>query len=354
MQQDFHAPTYRAGFSLLELLVAFAVLALLMVLLAEMVGATASTWRGTRGKVEQHQQAREAFEAVISRLSEATLNTHYEYEDKDGMLKNATNSRTFQPARYARQSELRFLSGPGITEAANHVTHAAFFQAPAGESKDGRSLQNLLNTFGFFVELGDDAPFLPPLLRTDHARERFRLLQFTEPTESLSVYRWTGANPLDRERKWFQEPLATGSGLSIVADNVIALVLLPMLSPQDQEAGGYSDASLAPQYLYDSTGSNTDPALNPRHQLPPVVQVTLIALDEASAARMTGEDRAALKSLLDTLFPSSGNTLDPSPPGFARDLKSLEDFLNARRLNYRVFQSNVPIKTAKWSREQKN
>lgn len=331
-----------------------AVLALLMVILAVMVGATSSTWQGTRGKVEQFQQAREAFEAVISRLSEATLNTYYEYEDAAGRLKDAANSRTFEPARYARQSDLRFLSGPGITGDADHTTHAVFFQAPAGESATGRSLQNLLNSFGFFVELGDDSRFLPGVLDSSHARERFRLLQFTEPTETLSVYGWTGANPLDRGRGWFQDALNSGAGVSIVAENVIALVLLPMLSRQDQEVDGYTAGSLAPDYSYDSTAANADPALNPRHQLPPVVKVTLIALDETSAARMTNSERGELKGLLDGLFSSVGDTEDAGRPGFARDLKRVEDFLAERGLNFRVFQTHVPIKTAKWSREQES
>lgn len=343
-------PERRSGFTIVELLVSFAVMALLMVLLAAMVGATSSTWRGTRGKVEQFQQAREAFEAVVARLSEATLNTYYDYEDAAGMLKTAANSRTFEPDRYARQSELRFLSGPGLAGSG----HAVFFQAPGGESSDGAGLENLLNTFGFFVELGDDKRFLPPVLDASHARVRFRLLQYTEPAESLAIYRVTAADPQGQSRAWYQEGLADRGNVVVVAENVVALVLLPKLSRQDQMAGNYSDASLAPQYLYDSTASRSDPALNPRHQLPSMVQVTLVALDEASAARMSAADQAALKTLVDGLFLSVGSTTDPSLPGYAKDLQTLEGFLNSRGLSYRVFQSNVPIKSAKWSREQKS
>ncbi len=127
-----------------------------------------------------------------------------------------------------------------------------------------------------------------------------------------------------------------------------------MLSRQDQAAGGYSDASLAPQYLYDSTASSSDAALNPRHQLPSVVRVTLVALDEASAARMSSDEQQSLKTLVEGLFQSVGSTSDPSLPGYARDMQTLESFLSTRRLNYRVFQSSVPIKSAKWSREQKS
>ncbi len=149
---------------------------------------------------------------MLGRLSEATLNTYYDYEDANGMLKTAANSRTFEPARYARQSDLRFLCGPGLVGS----SHAIFFQAPGGELAAGHGLENLLNTFGFFVELGDDQRFLPRVLDKTFARTRFRLFQFTEASEALSVYRVTADNPLTQSRQWYLASLADQGNITMV------------------------------------------------------------------------------------------------------------------------------------------
>lgn len=331
-----------------------AILTLLMALLAAMVNATSLAWTKTRSTVEQFQQAREAFDTMTRRLSEATLNPYYDYIDATGKTRTPANTRTFVPDRYVRQSELRFLSGPGITGKQESLGHAVFFQAPEGRRSSGDGLENLLNTVGFFVELGDDGAFLPSILNSSFAKERFRLLQYIEPSEKLSVYNYTAGNFDYTGKEWFQTGLNQGSGVSIVAENMIALVLLPMLTEQDQAGGGYTDDSLAPNYLYDSTTSRADAALNSKNQLPPVVKVTMVALDETSAKRMSDSERADLKALLDGLFTTAGSTTDPSLPGYAQDLKTLEDKLTGKKLNYRVFSSNVALKAAKWSREQKN
>jgi hypothetical protein len=60
------------------------------------------------------------------------------------------------------------------------------------------------------------------------------------------------------------------------------------------------------------------------------------------------------------LAPSRAGSLYPhgGPVGRgdrdAKDLRTLEDYLNSKRIDYRVFTSNVILKGAKWSREQKN
>lgn len=346
----------RTGFTILELLVSTTVMVLLMVLLASMVNATSSAWTRSRSQVEQFQQAREAFDAVTRRLSEATLNTYYDYLDKDGNLRTAANSGTFVPSRYVRQSELRFLSGPGITADPATSGHAVFFQAPEGRRDSatvGAGLENLLNTVGFFVQLSDDQGFLPSVLDAASARERFRLFLLIQPSEHLSIYRHTGGAPSYAGKEWFQEALASKEEVSIVAENILCLTFLPMLSPGDQGTG-YTDASLAPDYTYDSTAKRSDALINPKNQLPPIVKVTMIAIDEASAKRMSDSDRAALKTEIDGLFQSVGSTTDSSLPGYAKDLQTIESALTAKKLNYRIFSSNVSIKAAKWSREQKN
>jgi len=317
---------------------------ILMVVLAGMVGLTSRSWSGTRGKISQFQQARASFDALTSRLSEATLNPVLDYVDAGGDFREA-GDRDFKPERYVRRSDLRFLSGPGLTGRTGSTTHAVFFQSPQGISDVLGGLDRMLNTCGFFIELGDDAAWLPSILPASQAKTRFRLLQLVEPTEKLSVYSGGGTS-------WFQDSLGTGSGVSTVAENVVALVLLPKLSESDQAAGGFDDASLAPNYLYDSTVARAESALNSSNQLPPVVFVLMVAIDEASAARMTPVQQSELKTLLDGLFLAAGSASDRSRPGLAKDLATLGEFLASRGIAYQVFQSNIALKSAKWSSAQ--
>jgi uncharacterized protein (TIGR02599 family) len=346
-------PPLSGAFTLVEVLVSFSVVALLTVILASMVNATSSLWGQTRGRIEQFQQAREAFDALTRRLSEATLNTYYDYVDAAGNPRTTANSATFVPARYVRQSELRFLSGPNLFQDQIHPSHAVFFQAPLGGSETQNGVDQLLNTCGFYIELGLDSALLPPVLGATHARERFRLMQLLEPSEGLSVYGHT-RTPGYRGTDWITQALAKPAALSPVAENIIALVLLPKLAPQDQVSGGHNDASLAPSYTYDSTASNAVAALNPKNQLPPVVQVTLVAISETSAKRMRTSENDDLKAQIDALFRSVGAATDSSQEGYAKDLQTLEAALVSRNIDYRVFSSNVTLKAAKWSREQKN
>ena len=338
-----------------------ALLALLMVVLVTMLDATTATWKRSSSKIEQFQQGWEAFDRMARQIAEATLNTYYDYVDANGNPRTTATSLTFVPKQYRRQSELRFISGPGLATSSGNTTHAVFFQAPQGKSTGNSAGENLLNTCGFFVELGSDQSFLPQVLPASFSKNRFRLLQLVEPSESLSVYGRVAAaasGSIYTGREWFQDALNTPANVSIAAENIIALVVLPMLTKPDQISGGYSESSLAPEYLYDSSrsyanASAPNAALNSLHQLPPVIQTTMVAIDEASASRMSDADRNSLKTFLNGLFLQSGNTTDPTQPGYAKDLKSLEDELVKRKINYRIFTSNIPIKSAKWSREQK-
>lgn len=339
------SPTTRpSAFTILETLVSFAVLAILLVLMAAMISRTTSIWGYTRGQAEQFREARDAFDTITRRLSEATLNTYFDYEDAGGNPRTAATSTSFVPKKYGRQSELRFLSGPDV----HGESHAVFFQSPTGKNGDvaGAGGGRLLNTLGYFLEYGDDRKFLPEFLE---ARRRLRLMEFCEPSEELSVYRFTSGNatPADRAgREWFTARLdSPNPPVQIVAENIVALVLLPMLPATDQLAGNYDSASLAPEYLYDSTMRRADANLNPRNQLPPVMQVTMVAIDEASASRLGESGYSELLAAVASRFSEASE--------YDSDMATLQDELTRLGVTFRVFTSNVILKNAKWSREQK-
>jgi uncharacterized protein (TIGR02599 family) len=137
----------------------------------------------------------------------------------------------------------------------------------------------------------------------------------------------------------------------VVAENVIAMILLPKISPNDQ-TNGLGAHSLATNYVYDSS-TNLNVALaypknailNTRNQLPPVVQVTLVAVDEASAVR--------IPSLYAGLSNTVGGYFNDASL-FSNDISLLQSNLAAKGISFRVFTTDVMLKGAKWSSSQTN
>lgn len=347
------------AFTLIEVLVSMTIVSTLLFLLITLTNSTQKIWTFTNSKIEEYRDAREAFESITRRLSQATLNTYWDY--------NNVNA----PTKYIRQSELRFVSGNAKTLSlpSSCVTHGMFFQAPLGyvsNMANYKGLVNLINTCGYFVEYSDDSNLRPSFISQALLpyKKRFRLMEMFEPSDQLTLYEEevaAGGNSKYVGKSWFTAPLQNYK--QVLAENIIALVILPKLSPADQAAGNYKDSDLAPAYLYDSTGTGmstlSDPKLNPTNQLPPVVQVSLVALDEASASKMTDDTASALQGKLNTLFAQSKNQIsdlrrDTLKYPDNNDDPSLEAYLISQRLGYRIFTTNVSIKAAKWSRGQKN
>ena len=355
-----------SGFTLIEVMLATSILALLVVLFATMVSQTSKLWQRTTGKVEQFRGARSAFENMTTRLSQATLNTYWDYDNPTA------------PTKYERRSELRFISGQAktaLTTQANvtRLTHCVFFQAPLGYTSTPKyqNYDNLLCSCGYYLEFGDDSSSRPPFITKDIAplRYRHRLMEFLPPTEKNNIYTLTsGSSQANNYNKkaWYQPlvdavPAAnTPANYHPIAENIVALIITPRLSQEDEkEVKGttISDESpLAPNYDYDSApgaasdSRYSDSRLNPTNQLPPILQVTMVAIDEASAIRLNFGPTSADIFGVSTRFTKgsdySKDLLQSSGTG------SLEAALIGKSVNYRIFSTNVTIRGAKWSREQ--
>jgi hypothetical protein len=201
-------------------------------------------------------------------------------------------------------------------------------------------------------------------------------MEMLQPTESLGVY-FGGPND------WFvNNAVNTAANVNsrIVAENVIALVLLPELPPS-QDSSGPPGTALAPNYNYNSrvgllAASDAEwPGANPsfpvdsftatsssgttsgtrHHQLPPLMHVVMIVIDEPSAIRLQGNS---------ITVPTAINLAAINPPIFtsaanlATDIVSVQKICNATAgnltsnkmpLNYRIFNSDVILRQAKWS-----
>lgn len=309
------------AFTLVEMLVGLAVLMLILVLLLTVVNQTTQGVRRTSAQVDAFQQARTAFDIMAQTISQATLNTYWDYYNAAGERRTPANAATFQPAKYGRASDLHFLIRQN-----GHLGEAIFFAAPIAFSRDAQKAQSegLLNACGYFVEFGDSAPFQPALY-SGSSQYRYRLMQSLQTTEEFSVFS-------DNTSGWIS---ATEGEKWPIATNVIALIIQPRLSVAEDAAG----AALSVDYQYDSrAGTATQYA-----RLPPVLQLTMVVIDEVSANRLiTGSaEPSKISSALTGKF--------ENPLNYKTDIKDLESKLAEAQINYRIFTTAIALRESKWS-----
>ena len=327
------------GFTILELLVAMAVTSLIVVMLLQIIGISSSRWKTVNDSNQAYQAARAAFDSLTRTLSQATLNTEYDYYDtarRSRLALAATPDETqrklaleaFKPDAYGRSSALHFISGKSLV--GSQHAHALFFQAPMDFDTSGApdTAAGQLNAIGYFIRFGDDAANRPPNVSASNPppKERFRLFQYLQPTGALDTYREAAGNA------WFKNDADSipTANTHVLAENIVVLAILPKLP------AGAVDA-LAPDYEYDSRtpwGSGAQPVQ--MHQLPPVVRLLMVAIDEASAAR-----NPSLGSQFGSLF--------QKPAQYDADLAIVESALSKAGANFRIFQTDVPVRAAKWS-----
>jgi len=217
-------------------------------------------------------------------------------------------------------------------------------------------------------------PPLPGLTLPDSVRSSMNVAMPPSSYPSTSpLYNCNG-------KEWFQKTLekrngsnpSTPSNYKVIAENIIAMIIQPQLSQVDEDAlktagtipsSTPTGTALAPQYSYDTTADSINAttgtaaykkAVNTLNQLPPVVKVTMVAIDEKSAARLqaTSADPSQpptiIQDQLNSLFDVSTTN---SAEQFDADMKKLEDVLIANKINYRIITSSINIGSAKWSRD---
>lgn len=369
------------GFSLLELLVAMAVTLVLAILVFETVSSVSAAWRRGSGQAGAFHAARAAMEGLSRQLSQATLATYLAYADAQGNPVPLVNpsfrgpsaalARDRVPTQYLRASELHFVSGPatGLLEQAGVsglVTpgHAVFFQAPLGHVREtgNRPKTSLLNAVGFFVEHSSDAAWMPPPLQgRAKPRFRYRLMQVLQPAEDTWIYQSTvrtdpasGLPLFEYDLEWVRamRPGQMGAHKSPLAENILLLVLLPRFSALEDP----SPEALAPLFIYDSRswedGSPFAADRRWRNQLPPVMEIICVAIDEPSAQRLADrfgiggapphehpEFRAALD--FNTVFQEAARLED--------DVRRVREGLERLGVGFRILRTQVVMRGAKWT-----
>lgn len=314
----------RYGFSIIELLVAVTIFVAMLTIVLSVMGQATNIWKGSSNKIEAFQSARAGFEQVTRSISQATLNTYLDYNDVN------------DPKQYLRQSELKFLIGqsgasgmPGLMGTGQCI----FFQAPLTYTLNTGSyggLDSLLNTCGYYVSFTTNTG-VPSHVPSSKNPYRYRLMQLLVPVEKNTVYDASGA-----ASQWFA---AQTNYVAAVADNIIALILRP------QDPSATTPDISTNTYAYDTTANATNyPQPQTANQLPPVVQVTMVAIDEAAAARLDQGSTATgvIASALSGKF--------TNPARYDLDLAELESTLLKAGIDCRIFAGAVPIRESKWTK----
>ncbi len=159
-------------------------------------------------------------------------------------------------------------------------------------------------------------------------------MQVLEPTEKNMFYSSSGANA------WISG--STNTAIPI-ADNIIALIV----RAQDP-ASDPPDISDTYSYdTYDPANSSPGPTNTQKatsQQLPPVLQITMVAIEEASAQRM--EQGSSEPNQIKTAL--AGKFSDPAQ--YDSDMKDLEQSLIDAGIRYQIYSGAVPLLEAKWTK----
>jgi uncharacterized protein (TIGR02599 family) len=421
----------RGGFTLVEVLVSTALVVAIMALLLQTVDQTQRIWQRSRGKTTQFQAARSAFDIMSRRLAQSTLNTYWISREALGFVKKGDFTyRRQSELQFICGPTERFLgASPPIANlntpiAENYPTHSIFFTAPIGytefEVPDAkgspvrkfRSLDSMLTGCGYFIEFGADPemPIFFSQMNPPYPKKlRYRLMEMTVPSERFNVFErpkddnrhYSDPRAFDENNNfyeglvdasrrpisafvrplWMKEALkrveTSSAGSSVanyrfayarpMADNILALIILPKLAPEDRVVPNSKPPTpdpealeLAPFYEFDSwrvlagkteTHPFTKAPLDNRNRdniLPPIVQLTMVAIDEASAVRLN-LGMSDKPDWTRRLFRRADKEQE-----YLKDLSDFEDAMNADPVfkpNYRIFTTDVVIRGSKWSRE---
>lgn len=320
------------------MLVAMTILLTIMGFSAAMLQAIEKGWTRIRSRTMEFRDARAAFETIANRLSQARIDTYWDYEmNSEGL-----------PESYEKASHLHFVAGPTsslVPESfAKGEGHAVFFQAPFGMSRDKnlRGLSSLLNGWGYFTGYGSNASWQPQFLREEKVipeRFRYRLFEYHLPTERLRLHSDTPDGIFDYE--WIYDQIDIGT-VSILAENVIAFVV----QPTEAVSGAEAD-KIAKNYRFDSRAFDISPgesnAERAKHEVPPIIRLTMVVVAEADVARFQ-EGREIPPELQTGSIAPFAKAKD-----YQKDINALEKHLQEKRIDYRVFTTAISMRSAKFT-----
>jgi uncharacterized protein (TIGR02599 family) len=203
-----------------------------------------------------------------------------------------------------------------------------------------------LNACGYYIQFGPNNTYWPSIFSVGSmaVHYRYRLMQAVQSTEYNDIYGdYEPAAAAENTPAWIA-PLSNAA--LPVAENVIALIIWPQ-SPA-------SSTAVSTDYQYNSRQGFPNP-VNPlqAEQLPQILQLSMVAIDAASAARLD-KGGTAPPPVIENAMSGGGAGLfkTASTTQYAADLKSLETALAAAHINYQVLTTSVTLRESKWSNGQ--
>ena len=330
------------AFTLVEMLVAVAVSAILLGLVLSITNQVSATVGTVTGKMDAFQSGQAGFDIMTQKLADATLNTYYDYATSSGI-----------PTAYIRKSDLHFYIAQNTNVAGSPANpnsgHSIYFQAPEGYSNTSTTYANtpgLLNACGYFVEFGPDNTYRPTLFSSSSAKNRYRLMQAIQSTENNGIYSDKEGTTAETAPVWIN---SLNSLALPIAENIIALIIQ---NPSVYTLTSGSSSPVSPDYQYNSRQgipppvSGTNTALQ-SEQMPPVLEITMVAIDGPSAIRLddgSGNPPAIIENALKNKFALAAN--------YSADLSALESALAANHIHYQILSTSVTLRESKWSSGQ--
>ncbi len=226
--------------------------------------------------------------------------------------------------------------------------------------------------------------------RTGKAKENNFIASATDDNARSKIYKT--ATDWIRVAVGKEEPtLGTKTDYSRpLADNIVAMIIVPKVPESDRKVvANLDDLSVdyeydsRPQKVYEASQTTSGPSfakgtaqlstllkdsstsreLTQYAQLPPIVQVTLVAIDDESASRLEASldapENGPSEHWADGLFTKlrgvedfNEEIGDPSKPDSKSLLGRLSGVDKSTRLpkmNYRIFTTDVVMRSAKWS-----
>jgi uncharacterized protein (TIGR02599 family) len=210
-----------------------------------------------------------------------------------------------------------------------------------------------LNACGYYVELGSDSALRPAFLSSLPIKNRYRLIENILPAQNFDSTcggypAFTDTNN-NNDDLWITSGLAGSNAVkNVLCENIIALIIRPEVAAQDASLLGLANSfALTSNYFYDSRAGRTGVAALQFAQLPPLLRVVMVAVDEKSAARLTtGFTPPTAFQLKSSWF--------QTPANLNQDLEELEKQLNDAKVDYRIFNQVIPLRGAKFSAQKEN
>ena len=186
-------------------------------------------------------------------------------------------------------------------------------------------------------------------------------MELVQPAERNAIYESTlelnsstGLPLYNYDADWVGEMVSSSDyGTKyVLAENIVYLAFLPKLSTYSTGQGALSD-----NYRYDSRwweAGYSGTALKDertRNQLPPLLEVIMVAIDEPSAIRMAEQygdsgppfASSEVQGIIDF------GALFQNPDNLESDLEKVETGMAELKLNFRIFRTDIGIPSADWS-----